>query len=230
VRAFGSPAGPDLAWQAHRRGVRWAPCGSGLAVPAYLAGWSEPGNQAKGGDAWWAAGRRAGPGRSASSPAQGSTRAADAPAGRSPTTPVRAPHRPATGAAWRAASTAGRSTATATCSTWSTAPGRWWRSWTGCGGSGGRASAALRGQGCGHGGDGWQAPPQGAARLAACCPPHGDGSTARASRTPASVAMGGRRPAPVGDLVRPDPDRRPSELAPGTPCAAGALRCRGAGR
>jgi hypothetical protein len=198
VRAFGSPAGPDLAWQAHRRGVRWAPCGSGLAVPAYLAGWSEPGNQAKGGDAWWAAGRRAGPGRSASSPAQGSTRAADAPAGRSPTTPVRAPHRPATGAAWRAVSTAGRSTATATCSTWSTAPGRWWRSWTGCGGSGGRASAALRGQGCGHGGDGWQAPPQGAARLAACCPPHGDGSTARASRTPASG----------GDGVAADPLRK----------------------
>ena len=93
-----------------------------------------------------------------------------------------------------AASTAGRSTATATYSTWSTAPGRWWRSWTGWGGSGGRASAALRGQGCGHGGDGWQAPPQGAARLAACCPPHGDGSTARASRTPASVAMGGPDP------------------------------------
>jgi hypothetical protein len=113
--------------------------------------------QAKGGDAWWAAGRRAGQGRSASSPDRGSTRPADAPAGRSPTTPFRAPRRPATGAAGRAASTAGRSTATATCSTWSTAPGRWWRSWIGCGGSGGRASAAVRGQECGHGVDGWQA-------------------------------------------------------------------------
>ena len=27
-------------------------CGSGWAVPAGLAGWSEPGNQAKGGDSW----------------------------------------------------------------------------------------------------------------------------------------------------------------------------------
>ena len=27
-------------------------CGSGWAVPAGLAGWSEPGNQAKGGDTW----------------------------------------------------------------------------------------------------------------------------------------------------------------------------------
>ena len=27
-------------------------CGSGWAVPAYLAGWSEPSNQAKGGDSW----------------------------------------------------------------------------------------------------------------------------------------------------------------------------------
>jgi len=130
-----------------------APCGSGLAVPAGLVGWSESSNQAKGGDAWWAAGGRAGPGRSASSPERGSTRAADAPAGRSPTIPDRAPHRPATGAAGRAAFTAGRSTATATYSTWSTAPGRWRRSWTGCGGSGGRASAAMRGQGCGHGVD-----------------------------------------------------------------------------
>jgi len=115
-----------------------APCGSGLVVPVCLLGWSEPGNQAKGGDAWWAAGRRAGPGRSASSPGRGSARAADAPAGRSPTTPVRAPRRPATGAAGRAASTAGRSTATATCSTWSTAPGRWRRSFAGCGGPRGR--------------------------------------------------------------------------------------------
>ena len=43
--------------------------------------------QAKGGDAWWAAGGRAGPGRSASSPERGSTRAAAAPAGPGPTTP-----------------------------------------------------------------------------------------------------------------------------------------------
>ena len=27
-------------------------CGSGWAVPACLVGWSEPGNQAKGGDTW----------------------------------------------------------------------------------------------------------------------------------------------------------------------------------
>jgi hypothetical protein len=27
-------------------------CGSGLAVPACVVGWSEPGNQAKGGDTW----------------------------------------------------------------------------------------------------------------------------------------------------------------------------------
>src|SRR6266511_237523 len=40
--------------------------------------------QAKGGDAWWAAGRRAGPGRSASSPDRGSTRATDASAGPGP--------------------------------------------------------------------------------------------------------------------------------------------------
>jgi hypothetical protein len=92
-----------------------APCGSGVAMPASLVGWSESSNQAKGGgDAWWAAGRRAGPGRSASSPDRGSTRATDAPAGRSPTIRVGAPRRPAIGAAGRAASTAGRSTATAT--------------------------------------------------------------------------------------------------------------------
>jgi hypothetical protein len=28
------------------------PCGFGWAVPACLAGWSEPGDQAKGGDTW----------------------------------------------------------------------------------------------------------------------------------------------------------------------------------
>jgi len=27
-------------------------CGSDLAVPARVVGWSEPGNQAKGGDTW----------------------------------------------------------------------------------------------------------------------------------------------------------------------------------
>jgi hypothetical protein len=27
-------------------------CGSALAVPACLVGWSEPGKQAKGGDTW----------------------------------------------------------------------------------------------------------------------------------------------------------------------------------
>jgi hypothetical protein len=189
-RAFGSPAGP-------RPCPAGPPPGSTVGamrlrlgrsrLPAGLVGaWQ----QAKGGDAWWAAGRRASPGRSASRPDRGSTRAAATPAGRSPTTPVRAPRRPATGAAGRAASTAGRSTATANCSTWSTAPGRWRRSWTGCGGSGGRASAALPGQGCGHGVDGWQASPRGAARLA----PRGDGSTARASRTPPSVATGGPDP------------------------------------
>ena len=175
-------SGPRPCPAAPRRGVRWhVPCGSGWVVRAYLAGWSEPGNQAKGGDGSRAARQRAGRGRSASRPARGSTRATDAPAGPGPTTPVRAPRRPATGAAGRAASTAGRSTATATCSTWSTAPGRWRRSWTGCGGSGGRASAAVRGQGCGHGVNGWQALPPGAARLAPPCPPHGDGSTTRAS-------------------------------------------------
>jgi hypothetical protein len=179
-RGWRGPA-PDLIRRAPPPGSTVsAPCGFGLVVPVSLlivevvGAWQ----QAKGGDAWWAAGRRAGPGRSASSPDRGSTRAADAPAGRNPTTPVHAPHKPATGAAGRAASTAGRSTATATCSTWSTAPGRWRRSWTGCGGSGGRAGAEMRGQGCGHGVDGWQAPPRGAARLA----PRGDGSTARASR------------------------------------------------
>jgi hypothetical protein len=70
-------------------------------------------------------------------------RAAAAPAGRSPTTPVRAPRRPATGAARRAASAADRSTAAASCSTWSTAAGRWRRSWTACGGPRGRCGATA---------------------------------------------------------------------------------------
>jgi hypothetical protein len=166
-----------------------APCGSGSVVPVcvLIVGLVGAWQRAKGGDAWWAAGRRAGPGKSASSPERGSTRAAAAPAGPGPTTPVRAPRKPATGAARRAALTAGRSTATATCSTWSTAPGRWRPSSTGCGGSGGRASTALSGMGCGHDVDGWRAPPRGAARLA----PRGNGSTARASRPPPSVATGG---------------------------------------
>jgi hypothetical protein len=59
-----------------------------LGVGACLLGWSEPGKQAKGGDAWWAAGRRAGPGRSASRPDRGSARATGAPAGPDPMTPV----------------------------------------------------------------------------------------------------------------------------------------------
>jgi hypothetical protein len=226
-RAFGSPPAPDLVRRAPPPGTMvGAPCGSGLAVPAGLVGWSESGNQAKGGDAWWAAGGRAGPGRSASSPDRGSTRAAAAPAGRNPTTPVHAPHKPATGAAGRAASTAGRSTATATCSTWSTAPGRWWRSWTGCGGSGGRASAALRGQGCGHGVDGWQAPPRGAARLA----PRGDGSTARASRPHAGGD--GWPPTRSGRCsgCSPTPTVGPANSPRYGPARRGALRCLGAGR
>jgi hypothetical protein len=193
-------------------------------LPAGLVGaWQ----QAKGGDAWWAAGRRAGPGRSASSPDRGSARATDAAAGPGPTTPDRAPRRPATGAAGRAAFTAGHSTATATCSTWSTAPGRWWRSWTGCGGSGGRASAALRGQGYGHGVDGWRAPPRGAARV------WRHGGRLRVMDLlpgPAGPTVGGdrwSRPAPVGDLGAARPDRRPSELAPCRPARRGAaLLCR----
>jgi hypothetical protein len=37
-----------LPGRPYHRGVRWhVPCGSGLAVPAYLVGWSEPGNQAR---------------------------------------------------------------------------------------------------------------------------------------------------------------------------------------
>jgi hypothetical protein len=138
-RPSGRQPAPDLVRQAPPPGSTvGAPCGSGFGRARLLVGWSEPGNQAKGGDAWWAAGRRAGRGRSASSPDRGSARAADAPAGPGATTPVRAPRRPATGAAGRAASTAGRSTATATCSIWSTAPGRWRRSSTGCGGPRGR--------------------------------------------------------------------------------------------
>jgi hypothetical protein len=81
-RGWRGPA-PDRVRRAHRRGVRWArhaapawPC-----PPAWWVGRSLA--QAKGGgDAWWAAGRRAGPGSSASSPDRGSTRPIDAPAGR----------------------------------------------------------------------------------------------------------------------------------------------------
>jgi hypothetical protein len=40
-----APAGPPAGEYGGR-----VPCGSGLAVPACLASWSEPGNQAKGGD------------------------------------------------------------------------------------------------------------------------------------------------------------------------------------
>ena len=51
-----SPSGhgphPDRARQALPAGSTVEPrCGSGLAVPAGLVGWSEPGNQAKGGEA-----------------------------------------------------------------------------------------------------------------------------------------------------------------------------------
>jgi hypothetical protein len=50
--AFGSPAGPDHARQALPAKSTVEPrCGSGLAVPAGLVGWLEPGNQAKGGEA-----------------------------------------------------------------------------------------------------------------------------------------------------------------------------------
>ena len=97
----GAPSGrqptPDPARQAPPPGSTVGlPCGSGLAfAPACWVGgaWQ----QAKGGDAWWAARRRAGPGRSASRPDRGSTRAAGAPAGPGPVTPVRAPGRPETG-------------------------------------------------------------------------------------------------------------------------------------
>jgi hypothetical protein len=148
VRPRPCPAGPT-AGEYGGRAMRLR-LGRACLLAEVVGAWQ----QAKGGDAWWTAGRRAGPGRSASSPERGSARATAAPAGPGPMTPVHAPRRPATGAAGRAASTAGRSTATATCSTWSTAAGRWWRSSTGSGGSGGRASAALRGMGCGHGVDG----------------------------------------------------------------------------
>ncbi len=96
-RAIGSPADPRPCPAGPPPGSTVGlPCGSGLAfAPACWVGgaWQ----QAKGGDAWWAARRRAGPGRSASRPDRGSTRAAGAPAGPGPVTPVRAPGRPATG-------------------------------------------------------------------------------------------------------------------------------------
>jgi hypothetical protein len=44
---------PDHARQAFQSGRTVdMQCGSGWAVPACLAGWSEPSNQAKGGDRW----------------------------------------------------------------------------------------------------------------------------------------------------------------------------------
>jgi hypothetical protein len=51
VAPSGQPAGPCPAGPTGGEygGTR---CGSGLAVPAGLVGWSEPGNQAKGGEAW----------------------------------------------------------------------------------------------------------------------------------------------------------------------------------
>ena len=43
---------PDRARQARPPGSTVEPrCGSGLAVPVCVVGWSEPGNQAKGGEA-----------------------------------------------------------------------------------------------------------------------------------------------------------------------------------
>jgi hypothetical protein len=196
-----------------------APCGSGLVVPACSVGWSEPGNQAKGGDAWWAGGRCAGPGRSACSPARGSTRAAGAAAVPRPDDPrpctpqtcdwrcradrvhgpaVLQPRRPAVPGARHRPLAAELN--------------RLWRVRV----TGKRRTARKEG---GHGVDGWQALPQGAAGLAPRCPPHGDGSTARASRT----HVGGdrwSRPAPVGDLgparLRPAAQR----ARPVSPCTS----------
>jgi hypothetical protein len=48
-RALGSRRTQAVPGRPHRQGVRW-PRGSGLAVPACLVGWSEPGNQARGGE------------------------------------------------------------------------------------------------------------------------------------------------------------------------------------
>jgi hypothetical protein len=51
--AFRAPTGSDRARQALPPESTVEPrCGSGLAVPAGLVGWLEPGNQAKGGEAW----------------------------------------------------------------------------------------------------------------------------------------------------------------------------------
>jgi ActR/RegA family two-component response regulator len=48
-----TPSHPDHARQTPPPGRTVdMQCGSGWAVPAGLAGWSEPGNQAKGGDTW----------------------------------------------------------------------------------------------------------------------------------------------------------------------------------
>jgi hypothetical protein len=53
-RAFGSPSRPQTLSAGPTAGEYGGrtPCGSGLAVPVCLVGWSEPGNQAKGGDTW----------------------------------------------------------------------------------------------------------------------------------------------------------------------------------
>jgi hypothetical protein len=181
VAPSGRQPTPDLVGGPHRReyGGR-ASCGSDWAVPAcvliveVVGAWQ----QAKGGDAWWAAGRRAGPGRSASSPERGSTRAAAAPAGPGPTTPVRAPRKPATGAAGRAAFTPAvlqpRRPAV---------PGARHRA------AGGRAGPAVVGQGDGQAP---HCPGWGVAMTLTAAPRRptrrGDGSTARASRLPPSVA------------------------------------------
>jgi hypothetical protein len=53
VTPFGPPAAPRPARQTPPPGRPVdRQCGSGWAVPACLAGWSEPSNQAKGGDTW----------------------------------------------------------------------------------------------------------------------------------------------------------------------------------
>jgi hypothetical protein len=83
-RGWRGPA-PDLARRAHRRGLRGTRAMRlRLGVGACLLGWSEPGKQAKGGDAWWAAGRRAGPGRSASRPDRAASAAGTSSAGATP--------------------------------------------------------------------------------------------------------------------------------------------------
>jgi hypothetical protein len=79
------PVGPT-AGESGGRAMRFR-----LGVRGCLLSWSEPGNKPRAMTPGGPPGRRAGPGRSASRPDRGSARAAGAPAGRSPTTPVRDP-------------------------------------------------------------------------------------------------------------------------------------------